>query len=74
MGETTEQRDQEPHMFKYAVSKPNGLAHVRLCFVGHYNEPDVVIQHQINPACPSSVVYQLAYDPRKGEWEQPVIL
>jgi mono-ADP-ribosyltransferase sirtuin 6 len=54
--------------FREMLSDETRLSFV-LEFMGHYNEPNLVVEYTITGEEATETVYDLHYDPSMGEWE-----
>jgi mono-ADP-ribosyltransferase sirtuin 6 len=54
--------------FRETLSDETRLSFV-LEFMGHYNEPNLVVEYTITGEEATETVYDLHYDPSMGEWE-----
>lgn len=59
----------EPFMFSFRTTLAPGIdLKFELEFMGHYNEPNLVVDYQVQDIDGYGVLYDLHYDPSTGEW------
>ncbi|KAM6510896.1 hypothetical protein FSOLCH5_011342 [Fusarium solani] len=59
----------EPFMFNFRTAlSPGTDLRFELEFMGHYNEPNLVVDYQVQNGEGHEALYDLYYDPSTGEW------